>query len=194
MYRSPVSVLGKARGTIEDGKSQTAIQPTRSGERSAIAGLRNTARFRSGNSKKIRALGSTTSTSGWAQRSASDEVAASQPTNGVPGGVPPRSTTLVAGRKNDKTNRTQATATTTVPGNHQILMDWRCITDQRSMACTAPQFTRTLDAGPVHCGVWLCLVRSTLRKIFFKPIEKVDDFRRGVLGKRNRDSSEFPCR
>jgi hypothetical protein len=32
------------------------------------------------------------------------------------------------------------------------------ITDQRSMAGTAPtdfQFTRTLDAGPVHCSVWL---------------------------------------
>ena len=33
------------------------------------------------------------------------------------------------------------------------------ITDQRSMAGTAPtdsHFTRTLDAGPVQCSVWLC--------------------------------------
>jgi hypothetical protein len=32
------------------------------------------------------------------------------------------------------------------------------VTDQRSMAGTAPtdfHFTRTLDAGPVHCSVWL---------------------------------------
>jgi hypothetical protein len=36
------------------------------------------------------------------------------------------------------------------------------ITDRRSMAGTAPtdfQFTKTLDAGPVHCSVWLCLPR-----------------------------------
>src|SRR3954451_3684746 len=35
------------------------------------------------------------------------------------------------------------------------------ITDRRSMAGTAPddiQFIRTLDAGPVHCSVWLCPV------------------------------------
>ena len=33
------------------------------------------------------------------------------------------------------------------------------ITDQRSMAGIAPtnlHFTRTLDAWPVHCSVWLC--------------------------------------
>ncbi len=33
----------------------------------------------------------------------------------------------------------------------------RCITDQRSMAGTAPtgfHFTSTRDAGPVHCSVW----------------------------------------
>jgi hypothetical protein len=37
------------------------------------------------------------------------------------------------------------------------------LTDQRSMAGTAPtdfQFTRALNAGPVHCSVWLSRCRS----------------------------------
>ena len=40
--------------------------------------------------------------------------------------------------------------------NFTLIADAR--TDQRSMAGTAPtdsQFTRTLNAGPVHCSVWL---------------------------------------
>ena len=42
---------------------------------------------------------------------------------------------------------------------------FRRITDQRSMAGTAPtdaHFTRTRNAGPVHCSVWLAFTRLSV--------------------------------
>ena len=46
-----------------------------------------------------------------------------------------------------------------------MLRLFRGITDQRSMAGTAPtdsHFTRTLNAGPVQCSVWLGVGRFAL--------------------------------
>src|SRR4051794_26631929 len=67
------------------------------------------------------------------------------------------------------------------------------ITDRRSMAGTAPtdsQFTKTLDAGPVHCIVWLCdallrvvPVEYSTPAVFSRRTIKLDQ--RGVIRSNN---------
>src|SRR6266542_4797038 len=55
----------------------------------------------------------------------------------------------------------------------------RRITDRRSMAGTALtgfHFTKTLDAAPVHCGVWLSRHRPLRVRLirFFHPVAIAD--------------------
>src|SRR5215469_7689088 len=106
MNRSPVTLFGKTHGTIPQiRKSQLKAQ--QSSHARAIGASRPT-RLTNGNARKRRVRGSATTIRGCAARTIRDEVNVCHPVNGVPGPVPPNSTTLLAGKKKDTMNDTHA--------------------------------------------------------------------------------------